>query len=237
MSQHNKGRTFEGSSVGGGDHGRESSESDKGRSSTARQVKQSAKEAVGKVKEQASSAVGQQQDVAAKGLESVSQAFRQSAEGLNDSSVPAIGKILENAADSIEGLAESIREGDFRGVIDGVEDWARRHPAIFLGGTLVAGLLLARFLKSSRERELDADDRDISMHSESHEFEPGFERARASKRGYGRQSASASSASGMSQYGSGGARPSDVRPGMTVPGTTPIGQGGPVEPSSAWEEP
>jgi hypothetical protein len=37
------------------------------------------------------------------------------------------------------------------------ETFARRHPDLFLGGTFVAGLLLARFLKSStpewRERE------------------------------------------------------------------------------------
>jgi hypothetical protein len=232
MSQHNTGRTFEESSRGGGNQG-------SSRKGNMGQVKQGAKEAVTKVKEQATSAVSQQKDTAAQKLDSVSKAFRQSAEGLNEGQVPAVGKLLEQAAESIEGLAQSVRDGDFRGVIDGVEDWARRHPAIFLGGSLVAGLLVARFLKSSREREFGAYDSTTSLYDESGEFESEFEGAgRGAGMGQygGREYGSRIPGTGISQYGSSGSGVGDVKPGMTVPGTSTPSPTGPVEPSSGWEE-
>jgi hypothetical protein len=35
-------------------------------------------------------------------------------------------------------------------LIDDVEDFARREPAVFIGGAIAIGLVAARFLKSSR---------------------------------------------------------------------------------------
>jgi hypothetical protein len=236
MSQYNTGRSFDAGSSRSGNLGKDrSDESGSGQSQShkggVRQLKKGAKQAVDKVKEQASSAVGEKKDVAAQKLESVSKAFRQSAEGLNQGSVPAVGKILEQAAESIEGLAQSVRDGDFRGVIDGVENWARKHPAIFLGGSLIAGLLVARFLKSSREHEFGAYDTGTSLHRDSDEYDTEFASAGVGYTGseFGRTTQS----SGFGQYGSGSSGSGDVKPGMTVPGTTP---GSPSDPSINWEE-
>ena len=45
-----------------------------------------------------------------------------------------------------------LRERDLEGLLEDVEQFARRRPEVFLAGTFLAGLLLARFLKSSGER-------------------------------------------------------------------------------------
>jgi hypothetical protein len=48
-----------------------------------------------------------------------------------------------------EKLSTYLRDNDLRGFVRDTETFARRRPEVFLGGTLIAGLMLARFLKAS----------------------------------------------------------------------------------------
>ena len=115
-------------------------------------VKESASQAAGEVKEQARTAVRQQQEMAAEKLSSVAQAVRDSAERLReDEEAPSIAGLIEQAADRIESFSTYLREQDLRDMIDNVQNWARRNPTIFLGGSFILGLVVARLLKSTRE--------------------------------------------------------------------------------------
>ena len=46
-----------------------------------------------------------------------------------------------------------MREKDVQAIVRDVERYAREQPALFLGGAFVLGLLGARFLKSTANRE------------------------------------------------------------------------------------
>jgi len=59
----------------------------------------------------------------------------------------------------VENWADYVQQTDVRQMADRVESFARREPAIFLGGAFALGLLGARFLKSSRRSDEDQWDR------------------------------------------------------------------------------
>jgi len=134
-------------------------------SDATREVTGQVKETVGQVTEQAQQAAGQvvdqarqqvasrfagQKDRAAEGLTSVAQALRQTSQQLREHDQQSVTGYIESAASQVERVSTYLKQNDLGGLIDDVEQFARRQPALFLGGTFVLGLLGARFLKSSR---------------------------------------------------------------------------------------
>jgi vacuolar-type H+-ATPase subunit H len=134
-------------------------------SDARREVTSQAKETVGQVTEQAQQAAGQvvdqarqqvssrmagQKDRAAEGLTSVAQALRQTSQQLREQDQQTVTGYIESAASQVERVSNYLKQNDLGGLIDDVEHFARRQPALFLGGTFVLGLIGARFLKSSR---------------------------------------------------------------------------------------
>jgi len=59
------------------------------------------------------------------------------------------GRYADRAAEQLERLSSYLKDHDLRGFVRDTETFARRRPDLFLGGTFLAGLALARFLKSS----------------------------------------------------------------------------------------
>lgn len=96
-------------------------------------------------------------------LSSVATTLLQSGLQLRDEKQEMAGEYVERAARQIERAAHYVETADLREVVDQVEDFARRRPAVFIGSAFAAGLLAARFLKSSRS-------------SASRRSEEGFER-------------------------------------------------------------
>jgi len=134
-------------------------------SDATREVTGQVKETVGQVTDQAQQAAGQvmdqarqqvslrfagQKDRAAEGLTSVAHALRQTSQQLRGQDQQAVTGYIESAASQVERVSNYLKQNDLGGLIDDVEQFARRQPALFLGGTFVLGLLGARFLKSSR---------------------------------------------------------------------------------------
>jgi uncharacterized protein YjbJ (UPF0337 family) len=140
--------------------------------STFQQAKDQAKDAASGVKEQAKSLagdakeqvkgmagqagdhvqelVGQQKDQAADRLGSLATALREAGQKLNqDEQAGDFGQYADRAAQQVDRLSRYLRDSDLRGLVRDTEQFARRRPEVFLGGTLVAGLMLARFLKAS----------------------------------------------------------------------------------------
>jgi len=121
---------------------------------TAGQVAADAQQAAGQVVDQArqqvSSRLAGQKDRAAEGLTSVAQALRQTGQQLRDQDQQGVTGYIENAASQVERVSNYLRQNDLGQLVDDVEGFARRQPALFLGGAFVLGLLGARFLKSSR---------------------------------------------------------------------------------------
>jgi hypothetical protein len=60
-----------------------------------------------------------------------------------------LASYVEKAADKLERISELARTKDPRDLVRGVERFARRDRAIFLGGAFTLGLIAARFLSST----------------------------------------------------------------------------------------
>jgi len=83
-------------------------------------------------------------------LEQVATAVRDTGNQLRGDQ-PQIAGIADTAAQRIDQLATYIRERDAAAMIDDAERFARRQPAIVIGGGLALGLIVGRLLRSGAE--------------------------------------------------------------------------------------
>jgi hypothetical protein len=68
---------------------------------------------------------------------------------------PLLGSGLKRAADWLEEAAGHLGQGDLNRVVDNLNTFARRNPALFLGASLAAGFLIARLGKAAIESTVD----------------------------------------------------------------------------------
>lgn len=113
-------------------------------STARRQTSEKAEERFASGKQRVAEAIGQ-----------VAESLRLSTDYLNESNQARTGRYVERASDQMQRFSQYLEGADVRQILDGTERFARRQPAMFLGGAFVLGLLGARFLKSSAN---DADD-------------------------------------------------------------------------------
>jgi len=118
---------------------------------TASQVASQAQDTAGKVidqvKETAASKLEDQKSKAAQGVASVASAVQEAGRNLDDDS--PIADYAERAAFYLDRFSTYLQQRDLRSLVTEVEHFARRQPALYVGGGLLLGLLGARFLKSS----------------------------------------------------------------------------------------
>ena len=101
------------------------------------------------LKTRASDALSQQKDRAAQGLGSIVEAVRSTGRQLGDPNEPGIAKYMNSAADSLQRWISTFEHKEIREIVEDVQEFGRRRPALFIGASFGAGLLGARFLKSS----------------------------------------------------------------------------------------
>ena len=106
-----------------------------------------------KVREGATAQLGTQKDRATDGLGSVAQAVRQTTQRLRDEQHDTIARYVDEAANQVERLANHLRGKDVGELLRDAQRFAQRRPAVFIGSAFAIGLLGARFIKSSRDRQ------------------------------------------------------------------------------------
>jgi len=82
-------------------------------------------------------------------------ALRRAGQELEDRDQGLAARLTSFAADSVEDASASIADTSPGEVLRGVRDFGRRNPAVFITGSVIAGLALARFARSSGERRHD----------------------------------------------------------------------------------
>ena len=118
--------------------------------SLADDAKDQAKDVANQARDHVQNLVGQQKDQAADRLGSLAEALREAGRKLNEGQQAGdFGQYADRAAGQVERISKYLRENDLGGFVRDTESFARRRPEVFLGGTLLAGLMLARFLKAS----------------------------------------------------------------------------------------
>lgn len=123
-------------------------------SNVTNQVQQAASSLAGTAADTAHSVAKDQRQNAAQSLNAVSNAVSQVGDQLrqNDQTAPIAG-VIDAAATQIQHVADYLQHHNVQQMVDEVRDFARREPALFLGGAFVLGLLAARFIKASPEAE------------------------------------------------------------------------------------
>lgn len=110
-------------------------------------------EIVSKVQEQAGTQINRQKDTAASQLSQVANAVRRIGENLPEQEAGPLGRFVgdygNKAADGLERLSTYIREQDPKQLLNDVQNFGRRQPALMLGGAFLLGLAGARLIRSA----------------------------------------------------------------------------------------
>jgi hypothetical protein len=113
-------------------------------------VKHLAEDVMGQTRKTAETQVSAGKARAAEGLKSVASALRKTGEHLRQEDQDAFTEYFDQAAQKVDAVSGYLRKRTLPELVTDVEGFARRDPALFIGGALVLGLVGGRFLKSSR---------------------------------------------------------------------------------------
>jgi len=129
---------------------------EKMKESTARMAdsaRQYAGDMASRAKEKGRSMFENQKESALGQVSSVAGAIRTTAHNLEGEGQGQTAHYVQMIADQLESIGGRLREKDLDSLVRDAEGLARRSPGTFLVGSVVAGFLLARFLKSSSENQ------------------------------------------------------------------------------------
>ena len=104
------------------------------------------------IKQNVTSRVDEQKNRAAEGLGGIANVFRTAGNELRSEN-EAVAAYVDMASDQLRRFADQIRQKGVTDMLDDVNNFARRRPALFIGGAFLVGIGIARFLKSSAERQ------------------------------------------------------------------------------------
>jgi len=110
---------------------------------------------LGGVKQRVTSRVDEQKNRAADGLGGIADVFRTAGNELRNEN-ETLAQYVDMASDQMRRFADRIRQRGVADMMDDVNRFAKRNPAVFIGGAFLVGLGIARFLKASADR---GDDR------------------------------------------------------------------------------
>lgn len=108
------------------------------------------------IQQKVTSRVDEQKNRAADGLGGIANVIRNAGSELRTEN-EALASYVEMASDQLKNFADTIRQRGVADMLDDVHAFARRRPALFVGGAFLVGLGIARFLKASSERQHTRD--------------------------------------------------------------------------------
>lgn len=117
---------------------------------TASMLKSGIKEETGTVREKARQVVSDAQAKAADQARTAAATLRDTA-GRVESDLPWMNTALNKTADGLERVTGMLNTGDMKQTVSALTQFARNHPALFLGASVAAGFALARVGKTALE--------------------------------------------------------------------------------------
>lgn len=103
-----------------------------------------------RLKEDGRATIEQRKRSAAQRVEEIAQAIGRSGEQFGNE--PTLAELAHRLANTVGNFATRLREGSIDDLIDDTRRLARRNPALFIAGGVLAGFALARFAKASASR-------------------------------------------------------------------------------------
>ncbi|MDP9411839.1 MAG: hypothetical protein M3P70_15375 [Actinomycetota bacterium] len=117
----------------------------------AQQARQQASDLANRGGEQVKSQLDYQKHQAAQRLTPVQSALRETAQQLRRQGQGPVAQYADQASDQVERFSGYLRETSVDEITDEVRGFARRRPALFVGGAVALGFFATRFLKSSSQ--------------------------------------------------------------------------------------
>jgi hypothetical protein len=102
----------------------------------------------GGIQQRVTSKVDEQKNRAADGLGGIADVIRTASNELRMEN-ETLASYVDAASDQMRRLADQIREKGVEEMMYDVNQFARRRPALFIGGAFLVGIGIARFLKST----------------------------------------------------------------------------------------
>ena len=87
---------------------------------------------------------------AAEEIQNLGAVVRRAADQLHDRHSPALATYVDRAAQRIDSVAEYVEDLDLTTLAREAGQFARRRPALVVGGMFLAGLTVARFIKAGQ---------------------------------------------------------------------------------------
>ena len=116
----------------------------------AEKIKNKAQEARRGAEKQAEAEATKRKSQVVTQVRGVAQALHKAGEQLREENQDDLAGYTEQIASRVEQVSDYLDEQGVRGIARDVESFARKQPALFLGGAVALGVVGARFLKSSR---------------------------------------------------------------------------------------
>lgn len=112
------------------------------------QLSDAARDLAGSAKDKVAGAVSQQKSIGADYIGSWALATDNAAQAF-DAELPQAARYIRQAADQIQGVANTVRDRDVRDLVGEAQEFARKQPTLFFAGAVVLGFAALRFLKSA----------------------------------------------------------------------------------------
>lgn len=148
MTDHTESSTTEGSASG----------DKKGARSTESRARDAASDTGKAAWGEAQSQFSKQSSFAADQTDKVSTVLHNMADEFDQQDQHTFSNYTNQLAGYSDALSEKLREKDLNYFVDEARNISRRQPALFMGGAIAAGFVLARFLRSSSETENTASE-------------------------------------------------------------------------------
>jgi hypothetical protein len=109
-------------------------------------VRQAAEDAVSAAREETEAKAAEHRDAAAAYLDDIAAAFDAAGRTLEERGRRGAAALTRSAKDNADRLRDQVSEHDIHALIDQVENFARRRPALFFGGAFLLGYAAIQFL-------------------------------------------------------------------------------------------
>jgi len=150
---------------------------------TVDQAKQAVNDTLGEAKQQVAARFDAQKSQAADRLSNVANALRQTGENLESQNEDTFGQYARAAADQLEQFSNTLQNKNMNELLNEVQGFARRQPELFIAGSLAAGFLLGRFLKSSGSRTASYNDNSNRRYGNGGSYSSGYGQSSYNKSG------------------------------------------------------
>jgi len=114
--------------------------------------------------------VEEKKQVATATLGDFANAIRTAGEELSRSDQSMAARLVKQAADGLEELSRSVTDKGPGEMVEAVRSFGRRNPTAFIAGSVLVGLALGRFLRSSDSGAQSMGGADAPIHVPSQDF-------------------------------------------------------------------